>query len=592
MVPNSVGWYILEGYPWWPVYICDVFKLRPHLHILGSGHRKILKKARDFPDDFIVVYYFGSHDFSLVGRKKGVLRPWDCAQKDQFLKGHPKHLTKKKGTMDELLGAVHEAEEYLSQSEDIRLPPHMVPSDLDPTLEPPPPELVPPELVPDQDVDEKDEDDDAADDEKVQKKKKDKKQKQKKETKRKSDGKGSHSSLKVTKTVDTDVKRHDGAKNLDKPDKPTVDRKAPPTHLSTAALSLVLEKEIRWILVNCPFEEMTTKTVRKLLEKRLNMDLRHEKASIKAGVARVIASMEDEDAVASTSPVTEKDAGAVEAPAMATTALHARANQDVELDARDEVGDTTREVLERASTHLSLALELESKILDVLESLETVDTVDQHVLATSTLQPKLVRLRAHRSAAIATRVTELVTKWHVEDVVPGPQAITKDTMDAWKATLETATTPHDELVRCLHRLSEMPLTMEHLKKSGLPRAVSKLRQHGNDKVSAKAHELRQQWIQQSHDQSDDLDAGAASFKTVQTLTRVLDQPSDDVHVQTQQLAALDQLYSMALHTHEIIDSKVGISVSKLRKSSNENVAKAAKRLRKKWQAQAKETPAA
>ena len=62
VVPNSVGWYILEGFPWWPVYICDVTKLRPTLHLLGSGHQKILKKARDFPVDFIVVYYFGSHD--------------------------------------------------------------------------------------------------------------------------------------------------------------------------------------------------------------------------------------------------------------------------------------------------------------------------------------------------------------------------------------------------------------------------------------------------------------------------------------------------------------------------------------------------
>lgn len=52
----------------------------------------------------------GVFDSSLVGLKKGVLRPWDCAQKDQFLKGHPKHLTKKKGVMDDLLEAVQEAE--------------------------------------------------------------------------------------------------------------------------------------------------------------------------------------------------------------------------------------------------------------------------------------------------------------------------------------------------------------------------------------------------------------------------------------------------------------------------------------------------
>ena len=91
---------------------------------------------------------------SLVGLKNGVLRPWDCAQKDQFLKGHPKHLTKKKSVLEELQIAVHEAEEYLSQPEDIRLPPHMVPSDLDPTLEPPPELVVPEDVEMESDTDE------------------------------------------------------------------------------------------------------------------------------------------------------------------------------------------------------------------------------------------------------------------------------------------------------------------------------------------------------------------------------------------------------------------------------------------------------
>lgn len=34
--PNCVGWNILEGYPWWPVFICDPTKLRPNLHLLGT----------------------------------------------------------------------------------------------------------------------------------------------------------------------------------------------------------------------------------------------------------------------------------------------------------------------------------------------------------------------------------------------------------------------------------------------------------------------------------------------------------------------------------------------------------------------------
>lgn len=34
--PNCVGWNILEGYPWWPAFICDPTKLRPNLHLLGT----------------------------------------------------------------------------------------------------------------------------------------------------------------------------------------------------------------------------------------------------------------------------------------------------------------------------------------------------------------------------------------------------------------------------------------------------------------------------------------------------------------------------------------------------------------------------
>ncbi|KAF4039523.1 TFIIS helical bundle-like domain [Phytophthora infestans] len=606
IVPNSVGWYILEGYPWWPVYICDVFKLRPTLHLLGSGHKKILKKARDFPEDFIVVYYFGSHDFSLVGLKKGVLRPWDCAQKDQFLKGHPQHLAKKKGVMEDLTEAVQEVEEYLSQPEDIRLPQHMVPSDLDPTLEPPPPELVPQEEAADpdnmDDFEPVDEDDVPEDDEeekkrkkkdKKDKKKKEKVKKEKKDKKRKSESTAKKTSPKVAKTLDTDAKSQTAVKE------PTEEKKPPPSDLTTEALSIVLEKEIRWILVNCPFEEMTTKTVRKLLEDRLHMDLRHHKASIKEGVARVIASMEEEDAADSTSTASEDitmatdDAGLKAEPSDAAVPVTPEATVKEEEsvgDAPEDATERTKLELEAASKNLSLALELESKIMDALDPLKTLDSVEKDVLATSTLQPRLVKLRAHRSSKISDLVTLLVKKWNVEDLVPAPKPIRKEEILELKLKVENADTSHDEMLVCLNQLGEMPLTIDHLKKTGIARAVSKLRQHGNDKVSAKAHELRQKWIKQINEQSADHDSGSNPLKTLKTLNRVLDHHGDgtDEHkLHNKQLAALEQLHSMTLNTQDIIDSKVGISVSKLRKSSDEKVAKSAKKLRKKWQAEAK-----
>jgi len=440
-------------------------------------------------------------DSSLVQLKKGVLRPWDCPQKDQFLKGHPKQLAKKK-VKEELLEAVQEAEEYLSQPEDIRLPQHMVPSDLDPTLEPPPPELVPQEMG----LDPEDEEDDAADmmdvdeeeadeeadekkhkktrekKEKKEKKKKDKekKEREKKEKKAKSKD-GAHkkrkteaaeesgraaSPAKVAKSApETDVKSDRSPVK-----KEVEEKKPPPADMTTEALSIVLEKEIRWILVNCPFEEMTTKSVRKQLEMRLKMDLRHHKASIKEGVARVIASME-EDAGDSASTAPEEAASAP-ADADAKAAVQAEAVGESEPIASDTVKkevdaaaeeqaaradavERMKRQLEATSKDLSLALDLEPKIMDALNSLKTLEAVDKNVLAASPLQPRLVKLRAHRSPKISDLVALLVKKWGVEELIPAPKPVTKEDILELKTKLENAETSHDELLVCLIQLNEV-----------------------------------------------------------------------------------------------------------------------------------------
>ncbi|CEG47329.1 hypothetical protein F443_18240 [Plasmopara halstedii] len=380
--------------------------------------------------------------------------------------------------------------------------------------------------------------------------------------------------------------------------------------MTTEALSIILEKEIRWILVNCPFEEMTTKTVRKLLEDRLDMDLRHHKASIKEGVARVISSMEEEDVIDSTSPACEEPSLASADPVMTEKKIEAadkvmpvssenvkKREESVVTEANGVADDIekTKTELEAASKNLSLALDLESKIINALDSLRTLDNVDKKVLAVTSLQPKLCKLRSHKSPKISELVTFLVKKWNVEEIVPAPNSITNEEILELKTKLENSETSHDELSLCLNQLSEMPLTIDHLKMTGIARAVSKLRQHGNDKVSARAHELRQKWIKQSNDQSTDNESGPNPLKTLKALNHILDQNSEDSNgrkLHSKQLAALDQLHSMSLDTQDIIDSKVGISVSKLRKSSNEKVAKLAKKLRKKWQAEAKAKAAA
>lgn len=46
-----------------------------------------------------------------VRLKKGkVLLPWDCDEKQKFLKGFPAHLVKKKTALDDLKFAIEEAE--------------------------------------------------------------------------------------------------------------------------------------------------------------------------------------------------------------------------------------------------------------------------------------------------------------------------------------------------------------------------------------------------------------------------------------------------------------------------------------------------
>lgn len=49
-----------------------------------------------------------------------------------------------------------------------------------------------------------------------------------------------------------------------------------------------------------------------------------------------------------------------------------------------------------------------------------------------------------------------------------------------------------------------------------------------------------------------------------------------------QLQVLEKLYKMTLSTTEIIDSKIGVSVSKLRKSEISEISQAASKLRTKW----------
>ncbi|KAF1328235.1 Pescadillo-like protein, partial [Globisporangium splendens] len=629
IAPNSVGWYILEGFPWWPVYICDPTKLRPNLHLLGNGHKSILRKARDFPKDFGLVYYFGSHDFSLVPLKKGVLKPWNCSDQESFLKGHPKHLVKKKGALEDLQFAIQEAEDYLSTPEDIRLPPCMVPSDLDPTLEPPPPieREEPMEVEEDADEDdeaasehdeEHDEDEDMdLDNESKNKKKKEKKHKEKKTKEKKVAKEKKPAKSKKEKKSSSKKEKDAGADKEDKKrKKPSADvepaaaaagTKSSPTNASPSKvpkkekgvdvkteaaaskpakspkvksekvtgsevndeeLSAVLEKEIKWILANCQFEEMTTKTVRKLLEKRLKMDLRHHKASIKEGVARVIASMDDvPDAPAGDEVPVKSEASADATAPVAAAASVTSATKDpeaapvkTEVEPEQEVKreeaapEVKKEIkkeedveqrLVNADKELGLALNEWPKIVKVLTSLQQIPSVEKEVLSNSVLLPRLVELRSYQEESVSQLVASIATQWGVEDLVPAPKPVREEDILELKKKLENPETSHEDILTCLDQLTKLPIF-------------------------------------------DSMRPDMDRVKNLESMNRILEQPDEQEGgaEKSSHLAALEKLHGMTLTTQEIIASKIGVVVSKLRKSSNEKVAKAAILLRKKWKTEA------
>ncbi|RHY54838.1 hypothetical protein DYB38_011038, partial [Aphanomyces astaci] len=149
---DTIVWAYLKGYPWVPAYVLNPFKLRSELHLLGNGHERTLKKAKQKPGDYCIIYYFGTHNLYGVGfdwdvwsngGRSGLittpataLRPWHCDEHAKFLSGFPKAACKG-DTAAELVDAIAEAVEYLSVDAASRVLPEMHPSDMNPLLDPP-----------------------------------------------------------------------------------------------------------------------------------------------------------------------------------------------------------------------------------------------------------------------------------------------------------------------------------------------------------------------------------------------------------------------------------------------------------------------
>jgi hypothetical protein len=160
---------------------------------------------------------------------------------------------------------------------------------------------------------------------------------------------------------------------------------------------------------------------------------------------------------------------------------------------------------------------------------------------------------------IGSAIGKLVTKWNCEDLVPKPFQL--DDIVSMKKTLENEDTSHDEILQCLKQLSELPLRMSDMKKTGISLTVSNLRSHANDKVSLTAKNLRDTWKRRLSEQD-----RSESFQKLVKMRRLLEKKDQDQKLQETQLSILKKLSEMKLKAQVIIDTHIGVAVSKLRKS--------------------------
>ncbi|KAH9122792.1 hypothetical protein LEN26_010092 [Aphanomyces euteiches] len=141
---DTVAWGLLDGHPWWPMYIIAPTKIPSKLHILGDDHVSIADKITQFPNLYRLVYFFGWDEIKLLRNSTACIKKWQCDQHHQFAQGDPKDIFDKMDYIyaESLADALKEAEHFISQDPSTRVLPLMVASDLNPSQEPPPSSLL------------------------------------------------------------------------------------------------------------------------------------------------------------------------------------------------------------------------------------------------------------------------------------------------------------------------------------------------------------------------------------------------------------------------------------------------------------------
>ncbi|ETV66485.1 hypothetical protein, variant 1 [Aphanomyces astaci] len=539
---DTVGWGIITGSPWWPMYVCDPNKLRPKLHRMGGEHATVLKKAKNFPNDYRVVYWFGEPSFSLM--RKGTMKAWNGEEHASLVEGHPKGPftgSKKQApstTIERLQIAIQEAEDFLSQDENMRLLPNMVPSDMNPSMPTPPPDDDSEDEAADDDDDddgdvEKDDvdvaaadggDDDDDDEKPLKAKKKDSKEAKKSKKKKPS------SKRKASKSSDDKAKKRKKKSSKDeKPPKPPkvseVDTSAPLSDVrggADDALKVRIEHEIRQILLTGDMELLTTRKIRKHLTETLQMDLKDHKDTIKEVVHRIIAGME--------------------IPAGTAAAAADKKESKEEPGLLPEPSDVLR------------GIQNASGLDDLHQHVETLVTIASQLNEDqiASISARVIDWTTHKDSRISELAKSLVATWKLQ--LPSTSSLLGlDEIEALKTTLEIEGTPIDVMLESLAALSKEPIALDLLKKTKIIVTVTQLRHHTNDRVASAAKDLRYQWKKYFTEPMSKVDA----------IRRELEKHATDHEAHVATLHALD---AMQLSTQQLVDSQIGQVVSKLRKS--------------------------
>ncbi|CAK4111368.1 unnamed protein product [Aphanomyces euteiches] len=113
---NSIVWAKSGEALWLPVFLCDPSLLNPSRHDLGRINERAIEIAKENPEHYRIVYYFGSRNFGIL-KSEGIVKWWNCPEHEQFTQGRPVPNVddqKKAEHIDKVLAAVRDTKAFIA----------------------------------------------------------------------------------------------------------------------------------------------------------------------------------------------------------------------------------------------------------------------------------------------------------------------------------------------------------------------------------------------------------------------------------------------------------------------------------------------